>query len=480
MTNRPVSLLNKELCNSDHAAIICGDRKILYSQLFHAVGVCAKQLRAIGIKPDNRVALCSPNSIEYIIALLSLWSLKAIACPLNTRLPNEALENQLQQINAQYLLISQDSVINGDAIAVKKIDLLQIVSTQKLEKYSSSDDLIYDNDQNATILFTSGNSGKPKAVLHTLGNHITSAKGSNDLIPIVKDDRWLLSLPIYHVGGLSIMFRTLLFGGTIVLPSSDKDISKAVEAYALTHISLVSPQLLRLLENKNLHSKLQNFKAILVGGSSIPQSLLKKSTKLGCPIYTTYGSTECASQMATAKYPSPVKILNGRKIKISEEGEILADGKTLFSGYVDGNTIDLPLTSDGWFATGDLGFIDRQGGLIVTGRKDNMFISGGENIHPEEIERSLYQVDLIEQAVVIPIQNAEFGFRPIAFIKTHHDSPIKREELWCHLGSKLPKFKIPEKFYEWPADPSAANFKIDRRYLRRLIDEKNTLTEIIQ
>ena len=436
-------------------------------------------MRAIGIKPGDRVALVSPSSIEYIIALLSLWSLEAIACPLNTRIPNEALEGQLRQINAQYLLTSDNSVIKRDTIAAKKIDLSQMMGVHGLKKYSSLDDFSYDHDQSATILFTSGSCGKPKAVMHTLSNHIDSAKGSNELIPIVKGDQWLLSLPLYHVGGLSIVFRTILFGGTIVLPSPNENISKAVETYTFTHLSLVSTQLFRLLENKKLHSTLQGLKAILVGGSGIPRSLLEKSTKLGYPIYTTYGSTELASQVATARHPSPAKILNYRKIKIAKDGEILANGKTLFSGYVDGNAIDLPLTADGWFATGDLGFINHEGGLIVTGRKDNMFISGGENIHPEEIERSLYQVDLIERVVVIPIQNDEFGFRPIAFIKTRHDTPIKREELRRHLENTLPKFKIPEKFYQWPADSSTTNIKVDRQFLlKRAQEEKASLQQI--
>jgi len=479
MTNPPVPLLNKELLNSDHAAIICGNQEILYSQLFHAIKAHTKQLRGIGIKPSDRVAIVSPNSIEYIIALLSLWSIKAIACPLNTRLPHEALEDQLQQINAQHLLTSEEFAVKCDAKAVKKIDLSQIISTQNLKRNSSSDGLIYEDVQNATILFTSGSCGKPKAVLHTLGNHIDSAKGSNELIPIIKGDRWLLSLPLYHVGGLSILFRTILFGGTIVIPESNEDISKAIKTYPLTHISLVSTMLIRLLNDKDLHLKLQNFKVILVGGGAVPQSTINLSKEMVLPIYITYGSTELASQMATAKYPSPVKILRGQNIKISLEGEILAGGKTLFSGYVNENAIDLPLTSDGWFATGDLGFINHAGGLIVTGRKDNMFISGGENIHPEEIEHSLYQVDLIERAVVIPIPNNEFGFRLIAFTKTRYNTPLKREEIHRHLESTLPKFKIPEKFYTWPTDSFASNFKIDRRYfMKKAEEESNLLTPI--
>lgn len=466
MTNFAASFLNKKLLNSDNPAVIWRDRAISYSQLFRAVDARVEQLRATGIKSGNRVGIVSPNSIEYTVLLFSLWSIGAVACPLNTRLSDKALEGQLQQINARYLFTSDNALIHSDVISARKFNLSQAINFQEFKGDSPSiENFINGDGQDATILFTSGSCGKPKAVLHTLRNHIYSAKGSNELIPIIKGDRWLLSLPLYHVGGLSILFRTILFGGTIVIPKSNEDLSKVIKEGALTHISLVSTHLIRLLKNKNLHSKLQGLTAILIGGSAIGQSLLAKSLRTGLPVFVTYGSTELASQIATAKYPSSAKILNYRKIKISDEGEILAGGETLFSGYVENDTIDLPLNTDGWFKTGDLGYLNDEGGLTVTGRKDNMFISGGENIHPEEIERSLYQVEEIEKAVVVPVINAEFGFRPVAFIKTRGNAPVERKKLFNALYDQLPKFKIPERFYLWPTDPSAGNLKIDRQYL---------------
>jgi len=119
MTNPPAPLLNKELLISYTAAIKCGDQEISYSQLHNSVDACTSQLSSIGIKPGDRVALVSPNSTEHIIALLSLWSLKSIACPLNTKLPHEIINDQLQHINAKYLLTSETSVINSDIIATK-------------------------------------------------------------------------------------------------------------------------------------------------------------------------------------------------------------------------------------------------------------------------------------------------------------------------------------------------------------------------
>ena len=467
-----ISFPSKKFLNSSHSAIICDNQIISYCQLFRAVSRCIGQLRALGIRPDNRVGIVSPNSIEYIVTLLSLWSIKAIACPLNTRLPAQIIESQLCHINAKHLITSEDALVQSNMITAKKVHLSQISNSKIPDNNSSSVVDVIDDDRNATILFTSGSSGKPKAVLHTLYNHIYSAQGSNELIPVVTGDRWLLSLPLYHVSGLSILFRTLLFGGAIVLPKSNTNIARTIDQQNCTHISLVSTQFIRLLEDKKLCLKLQDLKAILIGGSNIPSSLLERSMTMNLPIYITYGSTEMASQVATAKHPLAAKALNYRKIAISPEGEILANGETLFAGYVKGDVVDLPLTSDGWFATGDVGTINEEGGLTVTGRKDNMFISGGENIHPEEIERSLTQVSSVEKAIVVPVKNIEFGFRPVAFIKTYRDTPVEQQELFNILKDQFPRFKIPEIFYIWPTQSSTEDLIIDRPYLIKKAQER--------
>ena len=475
MTHLTTSLLSEELSNSPTDAIICGDQTISYSKLFDLVSACSEQVCLMGIKPADRVGIVSPNSMEYIILLLSLWVNEAIACPLSTRLPHVALDHQLKQINAQYLFTSENTLLQNNSLSIKKYDLLQIVNFPLLEKKLPQRVNVTDQcEQKATILFTTGSSDAAKAVLHTLGNHIYSAKGSNELIPIAKRDGWLLSLPLYHVGGLSIIFRTLLFGGTIVIPNPEERLSKSIETKSVTHVSLVSTQLKRLLDKKNLYPVLKKLKGILIGGSTIDPFLLEKALQIGCSTYVTYGSTELASQAATSKYPEPTKALKHRKIKISKEGEILASGKTLFSGYVKGNSTNLPLTKNGWFATDDLGFMNDVGGLVITGRKDNMFISGGENIYPEEIERSLCQAKGVEEAIVVPIENAEFGFRPVAIIKTISDVTIKEKELVDALKKCLPKFKIPEQFYLWPTDISATSFKLDRQYFIKKIQEQNS------
>ena len=156
------------------------------------------------------------------------------------------------------------------------------------------------------------------------------------------------------------------------------------------------------------------------------------------------------------------QVLRGREVSISGEGEILVRGETLFAGYVEGGKLDLPLDTDGWFHTGDLGELDENGSLHVLGRRDNLFISGGENIQPEEIEEVLCRLDSIDEAVVVPVPDPEFGHRPVAFVRTAGNGP---GDLAPKLREFLPGFKIPTAFHPWPGN-THRGIKPDRNTLR--------------
>lgn len=155
-----------------------------------------------------------------------------------------------------------------------------------------------------------------------------------------------------------------------------------------------------------------------------------------------------------------------REVSIGEDGEILVRGDTLFAGYVDGDGVNRPLDDRGWFHTGDLGEIDGGGYLRVTGRRDNQFISGGENVQPEEIEAALLRIEGVEQAVVVPVVDEEFGERPVAFVRTR--GSLQTQRLAKALAPVLPRFKIPIAFRDWPKSQSPEGMKVDRGAFRRL------------
>jgi O-succinylbenzoic acid--CoA ligase len=268
----------------------------------------------------------------------------------------------------------------------------------------------------------------------------------------------------------------LLGGGTVVIPESKEDINTTVEQYGITHVSLVSTQLYRWLNRGVSKKATSTLKAVLVGGGPVPASLVSKASQAGLPLFTTYGSTEMACQVTTTAPKDPEdrlftagKLLDFRSLKI-DEGEILVRGKTLFKGYVSEGKTTLPVDNEGWFRTGDVGELNGEGYLAFLGRKDNMFISGGENIHPETIERQLCLVPRIAEAVVVPIEDNEFGFRPVAFVKTLGNKALDQKGLAADLEQQLPRFKIPVAFYEWPKEEDKGRIKPDRSYLRRMAE----------
>jgi len=269
--------------------------------------------------------------------------------------------------------------------------------------------------------------------------------------------------------------RALIAGGTVVFPPPDESLADAIMHLGVTHLSVVPSQLKRLLEEPPCVERLRKLNAILVGGSAVPPGLIKRAILSGLPVCTTYGSTEAASQIATGKpgAKADVKVLTHRQVKIAPDGEILVKGKTIFKGYVNGDSIEPALDTESFFHTGDTGSLDEGGNLHVTGRKDLMFICGGENIHPEEIERALKDIEEIEQAVVVPVDDPEFGKSPAAFIKTKDNLPLDREEIKTTLRKTLEPFKIPKEFFPWP-EAICRLVKPPRDKLQEIADRSNT------
>ena len=410
--------------------------------------------------PQKRIGLCSENYEFLLLAMMAIWMREGIVVPLNPKFPPKQKEELLRKVKCGVTLSENYTHTNSKSKITREMPLLN-------------------PDAWSTIIFTSGSSGFPKAVIHTLANHFFSALGANRLMPLKPGDRWLMSLPLFHVGGLAIFFRSLLSGSSIVIPAKNKSLVQNIEKNQITHLSLVPTQLQRLLKTGKGRNSLHKLKLILLGGSAIPESLIEHSSKLGLKLRTTYGSTEMASQVATS---SPIKTKKGwlaagevlpfREVRIAPQNEIELRGKTLFFGYLSESGLSQPFDNQGWFSSGDIGCLIKKNNetnlkkidlenktkspqlaekndyLIVIGRKDSMFISGGENIHPEEIEQSLLQFPHTERAAVVAVRDPEFGQRPVAFVK--NSVSASEHELRKFLEKSLPRFKIPELFLPWP------------------------------
>jgi len=459
-------------------ALITPTHTLTYKQYHSLVTVTARHLQAAGVKAGDHLAIAGPHCSEYLLLLMALLRIGAVAVPVSTRWPRQQIASQLKDINCSDLLLPGKESAPGCLQYCSSQRGKSIINFKNQSSIESDEPDIY-LEQDALIVFTSGSSGRSKAAMLTYENLYYNALGANRNIPFQPYDRWLLSLPLYHIGGLAILFRAILGGGAIIICEPFMTINQAVSRLNLTHLSLVTTQLYRLLQNKQAVKTLVNLKAILLGGSTLPASLIQQAINLGLPLFTTYGSTEMCSQItATSAGDAPGhlltagKILPYRQLKIADDNEILVKGLTLFKGYVSRDMVNIDLDQEGWFHTGDLGYLDDAGYLTVSGRKDNMFFSGGENIQPEEIEEKLCLFPGILQATVVPWKNKEYGARPVAFINMRGNKSIATQDIRAFLSQHLPRFKIPDYFLAWPEDednglkPDRQNFiKLAEKYL---------------
>ncbi len=488
-------------------AVLTEQKEVSFAELEALVQGTQQALLEKGVKKGDIVGLILANGLECLVLLFALIRIGGIAAPINTRFPKQQIEDLLSQLETRFVVTDQESRQDypssfqvftcqelikpktgqptvrpsqeGNYRTAKEGNLPTVRSSQEgdlLEK------ILIAPNQPVTIIFTSGSSGAPKAALHCYKNHYYNALGSNENIPIAPNDRWLLSLPQFHVGGLAIIFRTLLGGGTVVILENAQDPANHLEPYQITHVSLVNTQLLRLLKEVSFEEKKLNLKAILLGGGPLSPDLLKQATERNLPVFTSYGLTEMSSQIATTPPGASLEELQTagtplkyRSIKISQEGEILTRGETLFLGYLSQQKLTAPVDEEGWFHTGDRGFL-KNDSLTLLGRMDRMFISGGENIYPEEIERAFSAIPEVEQIVVVPVNDEEYGLRPAAFLKMQNAPIMTRERALSQLGEVLARYKIPDYYFPWPEEVENQSLKISYKQMKELAQKNLFLT----
>lgn len=453
----PDPVLSAAETHPDATAILTSDGTVTYADLNRRVDAMAARLRTRGLGRGDRLAVYRPTDLTYLVLLLASFREGVIAAPLSTRHPPPAVPGLLERIGCRVLAAVPDP-------AWGHLDLLDL--SEPIPDHRPLPTAPWTLADPATLVFTSGSAGTPKPALHTLRHHVASARGLIEFLGLQPDDRWLLDLPLYHVGGLAVLFRCALAGAAVVLPGGS--FGETLTAQRVTHASMVATQLLRVLRDEP--DALAGLDAILLGGSAIPAGLLDDAHAHGLPVHTSYGMTEMASTV-TATPPGASRamlrtsgvVLPGRQVRVADDGEILVRGATLFTGYLDGDHAERP-DRDGWFPTGDLGAWAEVGGermLRVVGRKDNLFISGGENVQPEEVEDAFGRLAGVRRAVVVPVADAEFGQVPVAFV----NADAWAQEGWREaLGEVLPRFKVPVAFYPWP-DDAEAGMKVSRAAL---------------
>lgn len=481
-------------------ALIFGQQTWSFQQLNHAVDHTAARLWQEGIGPGRHVALLAQNSVQYILALGALMRLGAVVVPLNTRLSPAEIAWQIADADVTFLIaddayatLAKDALGLPSPGAPERADDLRLIPLETVanprppggQAPSFPKQAHVALDGLHGIIYTSGTTGRPKGAMLTYGNHWWNAIGSGLNLGGHQNDVWLAAVPLFHVSGLSIVMRSLIHGFAVLLHQrfDPAVVNRAIDHQGVTLISVVSVMLSRMLQERGERAYPPHLKAVLVGGGPVPQALLKKALELGMPVLQTYGMTETASQAATLppqdalrKLGSAGKPLFPVELKIDaplgEVGEILVRGPGVSPGYYRRPRESAASRRDGWFCTGDLGWIDAEGYLYVVDRRSDLIISGGENIYPAEVERVLESHPAVLEAGVTARADARWGQVPVAFVVPKED-PSERlaDELIAYCQSKMARYKAPVAVHFVAALPRNAAGKLARHRLAQLLGD---------
>ncbi len=350
-----------------------------------------------------------------------------------------------------------------------------------------------DDDRALVVVPTSGSSGAPKAVILSRRAIVASARASAEHLGWEPDDRWLLALPIAHVGGLSVLTRCLIARRTVVVsPSAEPVVLPDVIARErVTLLSLVPTQVVRLLAAG--YRPPPSVRAILVGGAPCPADVLARAAAARWPLLTTYGLTETASQVTVQPRGTSPRADLGVGVPIpgvevtTRGGRIAVRGPTLATGYAVGLAEHsasaggarasgappwvvepLPLDAEGWFLTADLGHLDPAGRLHVHGRADSILITGGEKVMPERLEAELVGLPEIAEAAVTGRPDPEWGQRVVAFV-VWSGEPMDLDELRARLRGRLAAHELPRELHGLTELPRSPSGKLDRPALAALV-----------
>jgi o-succinylbenzoate---CoA ligase len=494
----------------DHLAIQCGTTRWSFAQLARQSDQLAQQLATLGIGENSRVALLAPNGLACVAFIHALTHLGAILVPLNVRLTQAELSWQLGDVRAT-LLVSESSLLERAREISTNLPDLPLVTLQSLHSSPDTTEITLlavdgspsvasafsprsqiDLDATQVIMYTSGTTGHPKGVLITYGMQWWNAVGSALNLGHRPDDRWLACLPLFHIGGLSILMRSVIYGISVILHEKFDElaINQSLREDGVTIISVVAIMLQRMLnalasEGEGTHYPAA-LRCVLLGGGPAPRPLLEQCASLAIPVAQTYGMTETCSQAVTLSpvdalrkigsagrplLPVQIQIMqDGQTLPASSAGVIYLKGPTITPGYADRPEVTAEAFADGWFCTGDLGYLDADGYLYVLDRRSDLIISGGENVYPAEIESALLAHPAVAEAGVCGESDPAWGQVPIAFLKLHPAITTTEEEILASVQQHLARYKMPRRVYFVAELPRNSSGKLLRRELHNLVE----------
>jgi fatty-acyl-CoA synthase len=426
----------------DRTAIVFGDRLVTYRELDERSDARAAALIARGLERGDRVATLTGNSPEHVEVFFACAKAGLILLPLNRRLANPELEFQLADAEPKLLLVEEGQEPVG-SVEAEPIEAQPPVSS--FEPVAQEGDGLL-------LIYTSGTTGRPKGALLTHANCFWTNVGFDLATGVGGDDVVLQTLPQFHVGGWNVQPLLAWWkGGTVVLERAfdAQRVLRLIDERGVTTMMGVPATYLFLSQAPGFASAdLSTLRLAVVGGAPMPVTLLETWRRRGVAIVQGYGLTEAAPNVlclppedAVRKAGSAGKPYPYVETRLGAESELQVRGPNVFAGYWrDEAATAAAFTKDGWLRTGDVAEVDEDGCYRIRGRLKDMFISGGENVYPAEVEAVLHDHPAVADAAVVGVPDERWGESGIAFVVGTADE----EELLAHCRDRLAGFKVPK------------------------------------
>lgn len=414
----------------------------------------AFQLHKKGVSQQSRMMISIDDPISFIRFFLAGLNLGAVVIPLDRKFTNDEIYSCLRIVKPSIYITDK-----SHRSEYAKEDVLQMstndfeLSDTDLHKFLPS--LDPDPDDVCVILFTSGSTGSPKAVQLSATNFISSAMNWNKQVQFRETDTYLLCLPLAHVGGLNIIIRGLLYGFniSITIDFDANNVSQLIQQQNISLISLVPTMMSRLLQYSNFTSQFSHLRFIIIGGGPISDKLLKSCRESNLPIMVSYGMTETCSGISGWLLTEATDEDTGNfigypfdevKVKV-DDSEIVVSGSMIMKGYIGESDCS------GTHYTGDLATVGDNNKIYLSGRKDNIIISGGENVNPQEVINVIMQNPEVNDCEIITIPDDEWGMKMVAFIVPANDenseilnSNATGSNIRKFCKERLANYKIPK------------------------------------
>lgn len=471
MTGDELSIRVAALEAPRQLALIADDRAYTFGELAAAATAVGDWLRTRLGEPSpstsGPLTVVARRDLDTIVTLLAAFEIGVPVGLIHSRATEQERQRLSELLRSALQIDPAEAIEESGALEEPKTR----AASGTIEPTSLREPAPMDPESILAIPTTSGTSGEPKGVLLSRRSFLASARASAQNLGWRADDRWLLALPLAHVGGLSILVRSLVARRCVVLsPPGRFDpvrTIRAIESHRVTLASMVPPMLEAMLRVEPDWSPPSHLRALLLGGGPASPDLLSRSADRGVPVLTTYGLTETCSQVTTQRYGSRNRgergsgaPLEGVELRIID-GEIQLRGPMLFSGYSERGRTRPGVDAEGWFATGDEGVLDAAGRLHVMGRLDRLIISGGENVDPLEVENALRSLASIRDAVVFGVEDAKWGAVVAAAVVAEGADP-RPATLRVQMSSILASFKRPRLVRFLPDLPTTPAGKVDR------------------